>query len=132
MIGQTRALAPPQRRQRLLVGTDCALAGAGAARLDLGEHERAPVAGDHVDLALARADVAREYAEAEPLHVHGGEPLVEATELAPRLASRSGVVLGWGGPVGGQGATTLRIAWESARPAGEGADMRLARAPAPK
>ena len=47
--------------QRLLIGDECLCWRAlDAARLDLGEHERASVERDQVDLAVARADVARD------------------------------------------------------------------------
>ena len=68
---------------------------------------------DHVDLALARADVARQHAKAEPLQVRRGELLAESTQRSPRVTGRSGALLRRGGPVGGQGAITLQIAWEA-------------------
>ena len=73
-------------------------ARAGAARLDLAEHERVVVGGDEVELAEAGAVVAREHRVAEALEVLRGEALAEAAERVagvvghdPADARRAGV-----------------------------------------
>jgi len=58
------------------------------------KHERRPVEGDQVDLAVAGAGVAGEDHEAEPLKVCGRQLLAEASQ---RVAG----VLGWRGRVRG-------------------------------
>src|SRR5439155_18031443 len=68
-----------------------------APRLYLGEHQRVPVEGDHVDLAMTRAHVAREHLKAEPLQVRRGERLTEAAQLPARVTAGSVILLGGAG-----------------------------------
>ena len=57
------------------------LARAEPARLDLAEHERAPVGEHEVELAPARVVVLGQHAIAEPREVLRGEALAEAAEV---------------------------------------------------
>ncbi len=107
-------LALAQRGQRVLIGANTAAVLTDPTGLDLGEHERAPVEGDQVDLTVARANVAPQDAKADPPQVRRRQLLAESTQRSPRVTGRSGEVLRRGGPVGGQGAITLQIAWEVA------------------
>jgi hypothetical protein len=60
---------------------------AHAARLHLGEHERGSIEGDQVDLAPARANVAREHREAQAFEVPGGDLLAKSAERAPWIGT---------------------------------------------
>ena len=83
-------LAWAQRVQRLLVRATARLRPAGPARLDLGEHECAPVEGDQVDLAISSAGIALDHGESETLEVSRGERLAETAKRAARVLPRSG------------------------------------------
>jgi hypothetical protein len=75
--------------QGMLPGVVVRLAGDNAARLHLGEDERGSVEGDQVDLAPARANVAREHREAQAFEVTGGDLLAKSAERAPGISSAS-------------------------------------------
>ena len=86
-FAQADALAGAQPVQRQLVGSGRVLAGVHAAGLDLGEHERAPVEGDQVDLAVAGALVAPERGEAQAVEVGGGQLLPAPAERVTRVGA---------------------------------------------
>lgn len=75
-----------ERSMQLILGRPRA---PSSPRLDLDEDERAVGEGDEVDLAVARADVAREDREAEALQVGGGEVLAEPAETPARVLARA-------------------------------------------
>jgi hypothetical protein len=76
---------------------------ARAARLHLGEHERGSIEGDQVDLAPARANVAREHREAQAFEVPGGDLLAKAAERSPAVGIASATAGQRGGAEGRQG-----------------------------
>jgi uncharacterized protein (TIGR00369 family) len=76
-------LALPQPRQRQVLSV--LATRACSSRLDLGEHDRLAIEGDHVDLPAPSADVAREHPEPEPLKVRGGELLSDPPEPVTRV-----------------------------------------------
>src|SRR5207245_2720259 len=120
-------LALAQRGQRVLIGANTAAVLTDPTGLDLGEDERAPVEGDQVDLTVARANVAPHDAKADPPQVRRRQLLAESTQRSPRVTGRSGEVLRRGGPLSGQGAITLQIAWEAALTCPAGGPRRAVR-----
>jgi hypothetical protein len=72
-LADLRLLGPVQAVERL--------ARAEPARLDLAEHERAPVREHEVELAEASLVVLREDGEPEPREVLRCEPLTEPAEV---------------------------------------------------
>jgi len=66
----------------LLIGAEPLWTTAYTTCFDLGEHERALVERDQVDLAVAGADVALQRGETELLKVDHGQLLAEPTERA--------------------------------------------------
>lgn len=81
---QARALAVAQGGQRV-ESRPGARPGSQRPCLDLSEHERAPVAGDQVDLAVAGANVAPEHCEAEALEVRRRKLLSDRPEGTPSV-----------------------------------------------
>ncbi len=87
-----RSLARAQSRQRILVRADRRLARTDAAGLDLGEEQGLAVVGNQVDLAVARARIARERRKAELTQVGSRKGLPDATECAAGVLSPAGVI----------------------------------------
>jgi acyl-coenzyme A thioesterase PaaI-like protein len=102
---QPGTLGAAQQGQRLEVAARGPPAGAGAAGLDLGEHERAPVKGDDVYLAGPCARVALQDAKAERLQMLGRVLLARAAEGAAAIVAgrRHGETLAAGTAAIGRG-----------------------------
>jgi len=81
---QAPALTGTEPEQRILIGADRPPI-AYAARLDLDEHKRPPIARDQVDLAVSRAHVAREHGVATALEPSSGEDLASCAQRAPAV-----------------------------------------------
>jgi hypothetical protein len=107
---QARPLARAKARQGMLPGAVARQERAHAARLHLGEHERGSIEGDQVDLAPARANVAREHREAQAFEMAGGDLLTKAAERAPAIGIASVPAWQRGGLEGRQGGARLPLA----------------------
>jgi hypothetical protein len=81
---QAPALTWTEPEERVLVWADRTPA-ARAARLDLHEHDREAVSRDQVDLAVARAHVAREHGVAMAVKPPSGHGLALRAERAPAV-----------------------------------------------
>ena len=128
---QTQPLARAQPCQRLLLGGQPARVRGQPARLHLDEHERAPVAGDQVDLTGAGAHVAGEHGEAQPLEVLCGELLAARAERAARILSVPGPSMGAGSSRSAQRARGLGRDARTARMRRPGGDRAAATGPPP-
>jgi hypothetical protein len=86
---QACALTRAEAREWALVRSRRALRAADHSRLDLDEHERAFVADDQIDLAVACAHVARDLLIADPAQVSRRELLAAPAKRSPPLVGRS-------------------------------------------
>jgi hypothetical protein len=100
---QPLPLAPAKAGQGILPGAEGGLSPAHATSLHLGEYKRVPVERDQVDLAPARANVAREHREAQAFEVPGGDLLAKTAQHAPAVGIAGALVWQRGGVGGGQG-----------------------------
>ena len=87
-LGEPGDRHPADLRALAVVQALPRLARAGAAGLDLDEHERLAVEDDEVQLAEARSVVAGEDLEAEPCEVLGGQILASLTRYVPDVCHR--------------------------------------------
>src|SRR5262249_61487358 len=106
------------------VGADSALAGADATRLDLGEHERASVAGDQVDLTAPGAYVARQDREAQTPQVGVRQLLAQPRERPAPVAGAGAATLRRGGTHRGGGGPPARPPRGGAPPVARGGATR--------